>query len=284
MKQITITNSVTDRNFITEKYFHEVSSIPMITPEKEVELAFKIKKGDKRAENELVKANLRFVISCAKLYQNRGLTFEDLIAEGNIGLIKAAQRFDETRGFKFISYAVGWIRQSMLEAIYKHSQTVRIPSNKILQQGKLRDLLSKKQQEGNGYYSVDDICNELKIDQETFAILVQNKNSSSLDSKINSDSENTLMDILSNEVCEFDKMFNDLSLKKQITMAFQCLTEVEKHVINNYFGINKQNRELTLSELSGDLLLSTERIRQIKDKALKKLKMYFSRNFKDVKL
>ena len=189
MRQLKITATITERTFISEKYFNEVQIIPLIDANKEIELAQRIKKGDKSAENELVKANLRFVISVAKQYQNRGLPLEELIAEGNMGLIKAAQRFDETRGFKFISYAVSWIRQSILEALSKNAKTVRLPQNKIQQQNELKDLIAKKSQENNGSFSIDDICRELNIDHETYGILVNGNKSTSLDTQLNSDSE-----------------------------------------------------------------------------------------------
>jgi len=183
MRQLKITATITERSFISEKYFNEVQSIPMIDPAKEIELAQRIKKGDKIAENELVTSNLRFVISVAKQYQNRGLPLEELIAEGNMGLIKAAQRFDETRGFKFISYAVSWIRQSILEALSKNAKTVRLPQNKIQQQHDLKALIAKKSQENNGNFSIDEVCKELNIDHETYNILVSGNSATSLDSK-----------------------------------------------------------------------------------------------------
>ncbi len=279
MRGIKITASITDRTFLVEKYFNDVSSIPMIDQQKEVELAQKIKKGDKVAENELVKANLRFVISCAKQYQNRGLSLEELIAEGNVGLIKAAQRFDETRGFKFISYAVGWVRQSILEAIIKHGKLIRLPQNRVQQQNRLLDLITKKTQENNGFFSTDEICKELNIDHQTFNILFIGNKSTSLDTQINNDSETTLLDILKDETDNIDDHLTNITRKKQIETALSCLSEIEKEVIMLSYGINKQNREYTNIEIAHKLEFSSERIRQIKNKALKRLKILLNRKF-----
>lgn len=278
MKRITITTSITDRNFITDKYFNDVSSIPMVNQEKEIELASKIKKGDKQAEQELIKANLRFVISCAKIYQNRGLTLEDLISEGNLGLIKAAQRFDETKGFKFISYAVGWIRQSITDAIYNYGKIVRLPQNKVLQQNKLRNILTKKIQEGNGVICPEEIMEEMDITRETFDILMQNINSISLDSPINSDSDRTFIEVISNDDCQFEQLIDSISANKQLNMSFSCLDELEKKVIMLYYGLEEPNKQLSYREVGEFVNLTGERVRQIKDKALKKLKYYFLKN------
>ena len=279
MRQLKITATITERTFISEKYFNEVQTIPMIDAAKEIELAQKIKKGDKKAEDELVTSNLRFVISVAKQYQNRGLPLEELIAEGNLGLIKAAQRFDETRGFKFISYAVSWIRQSILEALSKNAKTVRLPQNKIQQQLELRNLIAKKSQEGNGNFSVDEICKELNIDHETYAILVNGNNAASLDSQLSSDKETTLLDILEDENASIDNLIINDSRKIQLKFAFSCLGPIEKEVLLYSFGMNKENREMTYSEVGYRLELSGERVRQIRVKALKKLKGYLERNF-----
>jgi RNA polymerase primary sigma factor len=280
MRQLKITATITERTFISEKYFNEVQTIPMIDANKEIELAQRIKKGDKSAENELVKANLRFVISCAKQYQNRGLPLEELIAEGNLGLIKAAQRFDETRGFKFISYAVSWIRQSILEALSKNAKTVRLPQNKIQQQHDLKSLIAKKSQENNGNFSIDDICRELNIDHETYTILINGNNSTSLDMKLNNDSEMTFLDIMEDKNTNMDNFISNDSRKIQLKLAFSCLGHMEKEVLLYSFGINKENREMTYSEVGYRLELSGERVRQIRMKALKKLKSYLERHFK----
>jgi RNA polymerase primary sigma factor len=279
MRSLKITNSITERTFLIEKYFNDVSSIPMIDQEKEVELAQKIKKGDKDAENELVRANLRFVISCAKKYQNRGLSLEELIAEGNVGLIKAAQRFDETRGFKFISYAVSWVRQSILESILKHGKTIRLPQNRIQQQHRLLDLVTKKIQENNGFFSVDEVCRELNIDHQTFNILYIVNKSTSLDTQINNDSETTLLDILNNDENNPEDYVAINTRKNQIQTALSSLTDIEKEVIMLSYGLNKNNREFTNNEIATQLDFSSERIRQIKNTALKKLKISLKRNF-----
>lgn len=280
MKQLKIQNSITERNFITEKYLADVSPIPMIDAQKEVELAQRIKNGDKQAENELIISNLRFVISCAKQYQNRGLPFEDLIAEGNIGLIKAAKRFDETRGFKFISYAVSWVRQSILDSIHKNGRTIRIPQNRLAQQLKIRDLVSKKMQEMSGNICVDEICKELNIDIVTFNQLTSNNNVFSYDKFVSQDSEQTYLDLLSDEKNNIDLSIDDDSRRKQISEAFSCLTEIEVYVIQNSFGMNKERREYSTTELGEILDFTSERIRQIKAKAMKKLKINLSRKYK----
>ena len=280
MRQLKITATITERSFISEKYFNEVQSIPMIDPAKEIELAQRIKKGDKIAENELVTSNLRFVISVAKQYQNRGLPLEELIAEGNMGLIKAAQRFDETRGFKFISYAVSWIRQSILESLSKNAKTVRMPQNKIQQQHELKHLIAKKSQENNGNFSIDEVCKELNIDHETYNILVSGNSATSLDSKISNDNETTLLDVIEDKNAGIEKFISDDSRKIQLKLAFSCLGHMEKEVLLYSFGLNKENREMTYSEVGYRLELSGERVRQIKIKALKKLKHYLERHFK----
>lgn len=279
MKQITITASITDRNFITDKYFNDISNIPMVNQEKEIELAARIKKGDKKAEQELVEANLRFVISCAKIYQNRGLPLEDLISEGNLGLIRAAQKFDETRGFKFISYAVGWIRQSILDAIYRNGKIVRLPQNKVMQQNKLRDIIQKKLQDNNGVFCHQEVCDEMQIDNDTLSILLQNINSLSLDSPMNSDTDRTYLDILGNESCEFENLIDLVSKKKILNMSFICLTDLEKDVIFCCFGLDSSNKDMTFAEMGEKFKLSGERVRQIRDRALKKLRYYFIKNF-----
>lgn len=280
MRQLKITATITERSFISEKYFNEVQSIPMIDPAKEIELAQRIKKGDKIAENELVTSNLRFVISVAKQYQNRGLPLEELIAEGNMGLIKAAQRFDETRGFKFISYAVNWIRQSILEALSKNAKTVRLPQNKIQQQHDLKALIAKKSQENNGNFSIDEVCKELNIDHETYNILVSGNSATSLDSKISNDNETTLLDVIEDKNAGIEKFISNDSRKIQLNLAFSCLKDTEREVLLYSFGLNKENREMTYSEVGYRLELSGERVRQIKIKALKKLRHYLERNFK----
>ena len=279
MRNLKITNSITERTFITEKYFNDVSSIPMIDQQREIELAQKIKQGDKKAENELVSANLRFVISCAKKYQNRGLSLDELIAEGNLGLIKAAQRFDETRGFKFISYAVNWVRQSILEALHKNGRMVRLPQNKISQQNKVLDLISKKTQENNGIFSVDDICYELNIDRQTFNVLLNGNKSTSLNSAVSNDNETTLLDTLKEEIINVDEYISDKTRKKQIENSLSCLTEIEKEIIILSFGINEKSEEFSNSEIGMRLDLSSERVRQLKIKSLKKLKIYLKNKF-----
>lgn len=280
MRQLKITNKITERTDITDRYLNEVSPIELITHDKEVELAIRIKKGDKKAEHELVKANLRFVISCAKQYQNRGLSLDDLISEGNYGLIKAAQRFDETRGFKFISYAVIWIRQSILEAINKNSRIVRLPQNKIQQINRLRDVTSKLTQEDEGFVSIEKICQTMEIDYETYTLLVSANSSVSMDKKMSDEDDVTLHDFMSDEEMGVEKHLSDISMKKQLKMALACLDEFERNVITNYYGLNSEGREFTLGEIAEKMDYSSERIRQIKNKCLQKMRKFMLRTLK----
>lgn len=274
MRQLKITHQITERTPTTERYLSEVSPIEMISQEREVELAKKIREGDKKAEHELVKANLRFVISCAKQYQNRGISLDDLINEGNLGLIKAAQRFDETRGFKFISYAVGWIRQAIMEAIHKHSRTVRLPSNRIQQMNELKDVTSKLAQENEGQISIADVCDKMKIDYGTYNLLMASNGSVSMDKKVSDDDNLTLHDFMEDENSDLELHISDMSMKRQIQMALSCLNDFEKEIILNSFGLNKDGREMTLGELAERNDYSSERIRQIREKSLIKMKRF----------
>lgn len=276
MRQLKITNTITERTFVTEKYFNEISIIPMIDSGREVELALKIKEGDKNAERELIEANLRFVVSCAKKYQNRGLSLDDLIAEGNLGLIKAATKFDETRGFKFISYAVSWIRQSIMDAISKNARLVRLPSNKLSQQHKVKQLIAKKQQENCGDFSEFEICEELNIDIETFNILSNTSPSISLDKNINNDGDTKMIDVMPSESDRIEDHVNLFTTRRQASLAVSCLTEIERYIILNSFGINAENREYTHMELALKMDYTSERIRQIKQKSLLKMKKFLS--------
>lgn len=274
MRQLKITNQITERTQITERYLSEVAPIEMISQDREVELAIRIKQGDKEAEHELVKANLRFVISCAKQYQNRGIPLDDLINEGNLGLIKAAQRFDETRGFKFISYAVGWIRQAIMEAIHKNSRTVRLPSNRIQQMNELKDITSKLIQENDGQVSISEVCEKMNIDYGTYNMLIAGNGSVSMDKKISDDDDITLHDFMQDESSNLETQISSMSMKKQIQMALSCLNGFEREVILNSYGLNKESREMTLNELAERNDYSSERIRQIREKALKKMKRF----------
>lgn len=279
MRSLKINQSITERTFITEKYFNDISAIPMIDHHKEVELAQKIRTGDKNAEHELITANLRFVISCAKQYQNRGLSLDELIAEGNLGLIKAAQRFDETKGFKFISYAVSWVRQSILEALYKNGKLIRLPQNRIAQINKIKDLISKKIQENNGTYNVDEICSEFNMDRFTFNLLIYGSKSTSLNSTVNTDSETTFMDIIKEDILNVEDFITENTRKQQIEMALDCLNEIEKEIILLSFGLNQENREYSNGEIALKLDFSSERVRQLKVKSLKKLKLSLKEKF-----
>lgn len=274
MRQLKITASITERTPITERYLSEVAPIELISKEREVELAQAIKRGDKQAEHELIKANLRFVISCAKQYQNRGLSLDDLIAEGNLGLIKAAQRFDDTRGFKFITYAVTWVRQAIMDAIQKYSRTVRMPSNKIQQINEVRNVTAKLLQENDGNLSPDAVCQEMGIDLHTYHVLLSANASVSLDKKISEDDDKTMHDFMVDEGANLENHISEISMKKQLQIALECLTHLEKQIIMESFGLNKEGRELTMNELALKFDYSSERIRQIKQKCLQKMKRY----------
>ena len=274
MRQLKITTQITERTPTTERYLSEVAPIEMVSQDREVELARLIREGDKKAEHELVNANLRFVISCAKQYQNRGIPLDDLINEGNLGLIKAAQRFDETRGFKFISYAVGWIRQSIMEAIHKNSRTVRLPSNKIQQINELRDVTSQLAQQNEGHVSISQVCETMGIDHETYNVLTSGNGSISMDKKISDNDDATLHDFMGDESSDLENHISSMSMKKQIQMALSCLSDFEKEVILNTYGLNKDNREMTLGELADRNGYSSERIRQIREKSLTKMKKF----------
>lgn len=279
MRQLKINAQITERTQITDKYISEISPIQLITSEKEIELAQRIKKGDKEALDQLVRANLRFVISCAKQYQNRGVPLDDLINEGNLGLIKAAERFDETRGFKFISYAVGWIRQSMIDSIYRNSRTVRMPSNKINQLNKLREVTSRLLQENEGNISHSDVCLEMEIDHTTYALLVSDNASISMDKKLREDDDVTLHDFIKEENSSTDVHLGEISMREQLHIALSCLSEFEKKIILDSFGINEENRELTLDELAQLNGYSSERIRQLRIKCLAKMKKFLEKGF-----
>ena len=258
-----------------DKYLVEIGRAPLISIDEEIELAQKIKKGGpegERAKDKLVTANLRFVVSVAKQYQHQGLTLTDLIDEGNIGLIKAAQKFDETRGFKFISYAVWWIRQSILQAIAEQSRIVRLPLNQVGSLNKISKALSKFEQENERRPSPDELAEELDIpvDKISDTLKVSGRHIS-VDAPFVEGEDNTLLDVIVNDDSPMaDKSLVNESLSREIDRALSTLSEREKQIVEMFFGINHQ--EMTLEEIGDKFNLTRERVRQIKEKAIRRLR------------
>jgi len=274
MRQLKINKSITNReNASLDKYLTDIGKEDLITAEEEVMLAQRIKEGDEIALNMLVKANLRFVVSVSKQYQNQGLSLPDLINEGNVGLIKAARRFDETRGFKFISYAVWWIRQSVLQALAEQSRIVRLPLNQVGSINKIKKTISFLEQELNRPPSEEEIAkyletSELKINA---AMRISNR-SVSIDAPISSDDDVTMVDfIVSKDALSSDDHLIKESLTQEIQRSLSTLTEKEREVVNLYYGIG-MNHGLTLDEIGDKFDLTRERVRQIKEKAIRRLK------------
>ncbi len=277
MRQLKITKQITNReNLSLDKYLQEIGKEELITPEQEVELARKIREGDQKALDKLTKANLRFVVSVSKQYQNQGLTLPDLINEGNLGLIKAAQRFDETRGFKFISYAVWWIRQSILQALAEQARIVRLPLNKIGNINKINRTFSELEQVHEREPSVDEIAEALELSpEEVETSLRNNSRAVSMDAPLGDESDSgTLYDVLgSRDSQRPDSHLMDQSLKEEIERALQTLTPRESDVLKLYFGIEATAKtNLTLEEIGMKFDLTRERVRQIKEKAIRRLK------------
>ncbi|MCB0402100.1 MAG: sigma-70 family RNA polymerase sigma factor [Flavobacteriales bacterium] len=276
MRQLKITKQVTNRETISlDKYLHDISKVGLVSAEEEIELARKIKKGDKAALEKLTKANLRFVVSVAKQYQNQGLTLPDLINEGNIGLIKAAQRFDETRGFKFISYAVWWIRQSIMQAIAEQARIVRLPLNKIGNITKINRTFAELEQLHEREPSVEEVAELLEITSSEVkdSLKISGKHVS-VDAPLSDDEESsTMIDLMSDteSVQDPDNHLMRESLINEIERSFSTLSYREAEVLRMYFGIN-QKTPLTLEEIGEAFDLTRERVRQIKEKALRKLK------------
>jgi len=273
---LKITKQFTNRESQSlDKYLQEIGKVDLITSDEEISLATRIKKGDKEALDKLTKANLRFVVSVAKQYQNKGLPLTDLINEGNIGLIKAAQKFDETRGFKFISYAVWWIKQSIMQAIADQSRMVRIPLNRIGALNKIGKVASTLEQELERKPTVEEIAHELEMDIEEveYALKISGRHIS-VDAPIKQGEENknSLLDIMPNDKQPTpDVILMSESLKREIQNSLSTLTERESEVIKLYFGIEREN-SLTLEEIGEMLNLTRERVRQIKEKALIRLR------------
>ena len=273
MRQLKISKSITNRESeALDKYLQEIGKEEMISVEEEVELAQRIRKGDRKALERLTKANLRFVVSVAKQYQNQGLSLPDLINEGNVGLIKAAEKFDETRGFKFISYAVWWIRQSILQAIAEQSRIVRLPLNQVGSVNKINKVLSKFEQENERRPSVEEIAENLDLPEEKIdeAMSVSSRHVS-VDAPFVEGEDNSLLDVLINDDAPMaDKPLVVESLKAEVNHALRMLNERERNVIEAFYGINQP--ELTLEEIGTKYGLTRERVRQIKEKAIRRLR------------
>lgn len=274
MRQLKITKQVTNRDTLSlDKYLHEIGKVELLSAEKEVELAKRIKRGDRAALEILIKANLRFVVSVSKQYQNQGLSLPDLINEGNLGLIKAAERFDETRGFKFISYAVWWIRQSILQALAEQARIVRLPLNKIGSINKINKAFNKLEQEFQREPTIDEVATLMEAKP---SLVEDSMNFSglhvSMDAPLRDEEANNLYDVMLNEdspVPDGD-LLND-SLKQEIERSLSTLAEREAEILRYYFGLNGYQSH-TLEEIGDEFGLTRERVRQIKEKAIKKLK------------
>lgn len=273
MRQLKITKSITNRESeALEKYLSEIGREELLTSDEEVELAQRIRKGDRKALDRLTKANLRFVVSVAKQYQNQGLSLPDLINEGNVGLIRAAEKFDETRGFKFISYAVWWIRQSILQAIAEQSRIVRLPLNQVGSVNKINRIFSKFEQEFERRPSVDEIAERTDIPEEKVgeAMMVSGRHVS-VDAPFVDGEENSLLDVLVNDNAPMaDKQLVIESLRLEIANVLKTLNEREQKVVKAFYGIGQP--EMTLEEIGHKYGLTRERVRQIKEKAIRRLR------------
>jgi len=273
MRQLKITKSITNRESASlDKYLQEIGKEELISVEEEVELAQRIKKGDRDALEKLTRANLRFVVSVAKQYQNQGLSLPDLINEGNLGLIKAAEKFDETRGFKFISYAVWWIRQSILQALAEQSRIVRLPLNQVGSLNKINKAFSKFEQEFERKPSPEELAECLELPREKVAdTLKVSGRHISMDAPFIEGEDNSLLDVLpNNDSPKADKTLLSESLVKEIERSLATLTERERDIIKLFFGIGIQ--EMTLEEIGEQFGLTRERVRQIKEKAIRRLR------------
>ena len=274
MKQLKITKSITNRDSGTlEQYLQDISKERLITPEEEVELAQRIKMGDRQALDRLVRANLRFVVSVAKQYQNQGLSLQDLINEGNVGLIKAAQRFDETRGFKFISYAVWWIRQSILQAVAEQARIIRLPLNQVGAISKLKKTASMLEQEFQRRPSTAELAKEMDLSESKVQTLMgMNVHQISTDAPLDNDEDGNFLDVyVEQDSTATDERIENESDHDAIKRSLNALSDKERQVINLYFGIGAA-REYSLEEIALMLGISRERTRQIRDRALKHLK------------
>lgn len=273
MRQLKISKSITNRESASlEKYLQEIGHQDLLTADEEVELAQQIKKGDRKALERLTKANLRFVVSVAKQYQNKGLSLPDLINEGNLGLIKAAERYDETRGFKFISYAVWWIRQSILQAIAEQSRIVRLPLNQVGSVNRIAREQNKFEQENERKPSVEEMADRIDLPEEKIAEAMKiNTHHVSMDAPFAEGEDNSLLDFLPNtDSPSTDNVLDQESLRTEIGRVLDVLNDREQKVIKAFFGIGMQ--EMTLEEIGDKYNLTRERVRQIKEKAIRRLR------------
>ncbi len=273
MRQLKITKSITNRESASlDKYLQEIGREDLITVEEEVELAQRIKKGDQEALEKLTKANLRFVVSVAKQYQNQGLTLPDLINEGNLGLIKAAEKFDETRGFKFISYAVWWIRQSILQALAEQSRIVRLPLNQVGSLNKINKAFARFEQENERTPSPEELAAVLDLPKEKVADTLRvSGRHVSVDAPFAEGEDNSLLDVLINtDSPNADRSLINESLSTEVDRALSTLTERERDIVKYFFGIGAS--EMTLEEIGEKFGLTRERVRQIKEKAIRRLR------------
>ena len=273
MRQLKITRSITNRESESlDKYLQEIGREDMISVEEEVELAQRIKKGDRKALDRLTKANLRFVVSVAKQYQNQGLSLPDLINEGNVGLIKAAERFDETRGFKFISYAVWWIRQSILQAIADQSRLVRMPLNQVSSVNKINRALNMFEQKNERRTSIEELSDGVDLPRENVEeALYANAHHVSVDAPIANSEDGALLDLMVNDSPSPDRQLVMESLKAEVNLALKSLSERERNIIEAFYGIN--GPEMTLDEIGSKYGLTRERVRQLKEKAIRHLQL-----------
>lgn len=273
MRQLKISKSITNRESASlDKYLQEIGHEELLSTDEEVELAQRIRKGDKRALERLTKANLRFVVSVAKQYQNQGLSLPDLINEGNVGLIKAAEKFDETRGFKFISYAVWWIRQSILQAIAEQSRLVRLPLNQVGSVNKIARELNKFEQEHERKPSVDEIAERVDLPEDKIADAMKaNSRHVSMDAPIADGEDSSMIDFLAGDSSNTDRELVTESLKAEVSRILKLLTDKEQKVVRAFFGIDG-SPEMTLDEIGEKYNLTRERVRQIKEKALRRLR------------
>ena len=281
MRQLKIIRSITSRDTASlDKYLQEIGREELLSVDEEVELAQRIRQGDERALDRLVCANLRFVVSVAKQYQNQGLSLPDLINEGNVGLIKAAQKFDETRGFKFISYAVWWIRQSILQALAEQSRIVRLPLNQVGSLNKINKAISKFEQDFQRKPSSEELSEILDIDVDKISESVSvNGRHTSLDAPFSDSEDNSLMDVLTDaDAPNTDSSLNQESLSVEVDRALSQLSPRERDILKMFFGIGGQ--EMTLEEIALKFDLTRERVRQIKEKAIRRLKGHRSRHLR----
>ena len=273
MRQLKITKSITNRaNSTLDRYLQEITQERLLTAEEEIELARRIKQGDKQALDKLTKANLRFVVSVAKQYQNQGLSLPDLINEGNIGLIKAAEKFDDTRGFKFISYAVWWIRQSIMQALAEQSRMVRLPLNQVGSVNKINKASNKFEQENERRPSIAEIADQINLSQEKVADAIKsNTRPISMDAPLTEGQDNGLIDFLpGTDAPDIDTQLLLESLQAELALILNVLDERERYVVEAFYGINQN--EMTLQEIALKHGLTRERVRQIREKAIRKLR------------